>query len=166
MNLPPTGVSPFSRRRFLKSLSVFAAAATGMLGFSALESCKKADDNGPAAPTATGQKVTLVLANESSLAAVGGFVRRTFGSNNNGSDVLVIRVAQGGSNAFETMSVVCTHAGCAINNPSGGQAQCPCHGSVFGASASNFAANLAGPAPSPLPTFPTTFDGKNITIQF
>lgn len=108
----------------------------------------------------------LTLANESALQGVGGSIRRSFGGNNGGNAVLVVRVSQSGSAAFKTMSVVCTHAGCAVNNPAGGQVSCPCHGSTFSAQAGNFAANLSGPAPSPLQTFPTTFDGSTITISF
>ena len=115
---------------------------------------------------ATGQKVTLTLANESALQSVGGSIRRTFDRNNAGNAVLVVRVSQNGATAFKTMSVVCTHAGCAVNNPAAGQVSCPCHGSTFSAQAGNFAANLSGPAPSPLQTFPTSFDGSLITISF
>jgi Rieske Fe-S protein len=110
--------------------------------------------------------VALTLANESALKSVAGSIRRAFGGNNGGNAVLVVRVSQSGSAAFKTMSVVCTHAGCAVNNPAGGQVLCPCHGSTFSAQSGNFAANLSGPAPSPLQTFPTTFDGSTITISF
>lgn len=157
--------APSSRREFLRRASVIAIALAGSSFLLNQEACNVPDQTvGPS--STTGQKVTLTLANEAGLKNVGGFIRRTFGGNNDGNDVIVMRLAASGTDAFKTMSVVCTHAGCAVNNPSGGIIQCPCHGSTFGAQAGNFAVNLGGPAPTPLQTFPTTFDGTTITISF
>ena len=157
--------SEISRRDFLKTVSVGVAAIGGMALLANLEACTSAN-NGISAEPLTGQKEKLILANEPALQNVGGFVQRTFGNNTNGNNpVIVVRTAANGSGAFQTMSVICTHAGCSVGNPSGGQVYCPCHGSVFGAQASNFAAVLGGPAPSALQTFATTFDGTTITIS-
>lgn len=154
-----------SRRDFLKKFSAGVAIAGGAALFANMGSCIFPDSTVDPSPT-TGQKVKLTLANEPTLQVVGGFIRRTFGNNNGGNAVLVLRVAQNGTSAFKTMSVICTHAGCAVNNPSGNQVACPCHGSIFGAQNGNFANNLSGPAPSPLQTFQTSFDGSTISISF
>ena len=154
-----------SRRQFIKTVAVGVTAMGGMAWLATLEACTSAN-NGVSPQPPTGQKVKLTLANEPSLQNVGGFIQRSFGNNANGNNpVIVVRTGSSGTGAFQTMSVVCTHAGCAVNNPSGGQVSCPCHGSVFSAQAGNFAAVLGGPAPSPLQTFPTTFDGTTITIS-
>jgi len=155
-----------SRRRFLKTVSAIAIGATGASMIAALPGCKSPDDSGPEQTPTTGQKVTLALASEASLATVGGFIRRAFGTNNGGKDVIVVRLAATGTAAFKTMSVICTHQGCAVNSPTNGVIGCPCHGSTFGASASNFATVLGGPATTPLQTYATTFDGTIITITF
>jgi len=154
-----------SRRNFLKKVSVGMAAIGGTMWLSSLEACNPAS-NGVAPEPLTGQKVKLILANEPALQNVGGFIQRSFGNNTNGNNpVIVVRTAANGAGAFQTMSVICTHAGCAVSNPSVGQVYCPCHGSVFSAQAGNFAAVLGGPAPSALQTFATTFDGTTITIS-
>jgi len=160
---PDEQVSEVSRRRFLHTVSAGVLSVGFTAWLAGLESCNNPTTSPGTEPT-TGQKVTLTLANEPTLQSVGGFVRRTFGNNNGGNPVLVVRTGSSGTGAFRTMSVVCTHAGCLIDNPSGGQCICECHGSVFGAAASNFASNLGGPAPSPLQTFSTTFDGTTVTI--
>jgi Rieske Fe-S protein len=157
-------IPPLSRRTFLKSAAGAVALGSSVV-LAGLESCQNPDMGVGPSPL-TGRKVTLTLANEPNLQSVGGFIRRTFGSNNGGNEVLVVHVTATGSGAFRTMSVVCTHAGCPVNNPAGGEVFCGCHGSTFGAQAGDFASNLSGPAPSPLQTFQTTFDGSTITIAF
>jgi len=161
---PDPHVNDVSRRRFLRTVSAGVLSAGMTAWIASLESCNNPTTS-PGRETATGQKVTLTLANEPTLQSVGGFVRRTFGGNNGGYPVLVVRTGSSGSGAFRTMSTVCTHAGCLIDNPAGGQCLCECHGSVFGATAGNFSTNLGGPAPGPLQTFSTTFDGATITIS-
>jgi Rieske Fe-S protein len=159
-------LSQFSRRSFMKVFAFGVTTAGSGVLLATLQGCSK-NDNAPTAPTNTGQKITLTLANESALQSVGGFIRRSFGSNaNGGKEVIVMRLAQSGQDAFAAATVICTHQGCSVNSPSSGVINCPCHGSVFGAQSSNFAKNLSGPAPSPLPTFATTFDGTTITITF
>lgn len=154
-----------SRRHFLKTVTVGVTAMSGIAWLASLEACTSAN-NGVSPEPSTGQKIKLTLANEPSLQNVGGFILRSFGNNTNGNNpVIVVRTAANGAGAFQTMSVICTHAGCAVGNPMGGQVSCPCHGSVFGAQAGNFASVLGGPAPAPLQTFATTFDGTTITIS-
>src|SRR5208283_5770830 len=107
-----------SRRNFLKKVSVGMAAIGGTMWLSSLEACNPAS-NGVAPEPLTGQKVKLILANEPALQNVGGFIQRSFGNNTNGNNpVIVVRTAANGAGAFQTMSVICTHAGCAVSNPS------------------------------------------------
>jgi Rieske Fe-S protein len=165
-NSEDSSSSQVSRRRFMKIFAFGATTAGGAILLTTLESCSKKDD-GPTAAKSTGQSATLVLANETALQSVGGFIRRAFGSNaNGGKDVIVMRVADSGTNAFATASTVCTHQGCSVDSPSSGSINCPCHGSIFGGSSSNFGQRISGPAPSSLQTFATTFDGTTITITF
>ena len=155
-----------SRRTFLKTVSVMAIGAAGATMLTALPGCKSPTDETPTPAPSTGNKVSFTLASEPDLGTVGGFIRLVFDGNNGGNEVIVERLAATGTSAFRTMSVVCTHQGCAVGNPSGGSVLCPCHGSRFGAAASNFAAVINGPATTPLQTFATTFDGTKITITF
>ncbi|TNC27028.1 Rieske (2Fe-2S) protein [Amycolatopsis alkalitolerans] len=55
-------------------------------------------------------------------------------------------------------SAICTHQGCTVA-PSGGQLNCPCHGSVFNALTG---AVEKGPAERPLPSIPVKVDGSNV----
>jgi Rieske Fe-S protein len=135
--------------------------------FTILQGCSKDNSNPVNNPPNTGFVATLTLANEAALQTVGGFIKRNFGSSaNGGDDVIVMRFSTGGTDAFGTASVICTHQGCTVNNPSGGTINCPCHGSVFGAQKSDFGNVIQGPASKALPTFSTTFDGTTITITF
>jgi Rieske Fe-S protein len=154
-----------SRRSFLRVATITTATAGGGALLTILQGCSK--DNSNPVNTNTGFVATLTLANEAALQNVGGFIRRNFGSSaNGGNDVIVIRLAASGTDAFGTASVICTHQGCAVNNPSGNTITCPCHGSIYGAQKSDFPNVIQGPAPRPLPTFATTFDGTTITITF
>jgi Rieske Fe-S protein len=50
------------------------------------------------------------------------------------------------------MTTICTHMGCTVGLPVGGQITCPCHGSKYDLSGGN----LLGPAVSPLVHLPVT----------
>lgn len=56
-------------------------------------------------------------------------------------------VAQPSAGKVVAFSAICTHMGCQVS-PSGGQLNCPCHGSQFDAATG---AVLHGPASTPLP---------------
>jgi thiosulfate dehydrogenase [quinone] large subunit len=166
MDKNPGKIPSAGRRSFLKTVSL-GAVTLGTLGaLATLESCNNNADGGVGLAPLTGQKVKLALASYPVLQTVGGFLKSTFDSNNAGNPVLIVRVAASGNGAFRTMSTVCTHAACLVNNPSAGQVYCACHGSTFGASSGHFGVTLGGPAPTNLHPVVTSFDGPTITITF
>ncbi|GAA1954502.1 hypothetical protein GCM10009738_30340 [Kitasatospora viridis] len=59
------------------------------------------------------------------------------------------------------LSSICTHSGCTVNPPQGGQLLCPCHGSRFDAATG---AVLAGPAVTPLPKYTVTRNGDRLDL--
>ncbi len=58
-------------------------------------------------------------------------------------------------------SSICTHAGCTVDPPKGGQFSCPCHGSKFDAATG---AVLTGPAVKPLPKYTVSKDGDRLDL--
>jgi Rieske Fe-S protein len=156
-----------SRREFLKSA---ASAGLTMIWGASLISCLAAcgsDENGVSADSAlTGFKANLTLANETALQTVGGFIRRSFGSQaNGGKEVFVVRT---GESEFKTASTVCTHepSRSNIQTPSNGRVECSTHGSRYSLQSSNFGAVINPPASRGLQTFVTTFAEGIITIAF
>lgn len=162
--------NPFNqiaRRSFLRIAAISMATAGSAALFTILQGCSKDSSNPVNTPPKTGFVATLTLANEIALQTVGGFIRRSFGSSaNGGNEVLVVRLAASGTDAFATATVICTHQQNPVNNPSGGVIFCPFHGSRFSVQPGSFGNVINGPATSPLPTFATTFDGTTITITF
>lgn len=104
------------------------------------------------------------ISTESALVVTGGAVKKTFGENNGGKPVIIIR---SGEKSFVVFSSVCTHQGCFVNLPAspGGDLICPCHGSIF---LSSNGSVRTGPATSPLKQFTSTFDTKTniLSINF
>ena len=160
-------IGEVSRREFLKAFTTGGAvlACSSVLATLVAACSSGASDSSTQVPL-TGAREQITLANVPQLQTVGGFLRRAFPGRNNGRDVLIVRVAPSGTDAFRTASVVCTHLQCNVENPQGTSVVCLCHGSRFSVSGSNFGAVLNGPAASPLQTFPTSFDGSVITISF
>jgi thiosulfate dehydrogenase [quinone] large subunit len=76
----------------------------------------------------------------------------------NGEKLIVIRVSP---TEVVALSSVCTHRGCEVNLPSGGQIACGCHGSRYNAATG---AVLAGPAIFPLRNFPARIEADAIII--
>jgi|SRR5664279_4534995 len=72
-------------------------------------------------------------------------------------NILVINI----DNNFMALSSICTHQGCTVGyNSAANDVECPCHGSVF-----SIGGNVvAGPAISPLHSFPVTKTGTVLTI--
>jgi len=62
----------------------------------------------------------------------------------------------------DTVSTICTHAGCTNDsyNASSQSYYCPCHGSVFSASG----AVITGPAVTPLPSYPSTLTSTGVQV--
>jgi len=96
----------------------------------------------------------LSITYETDLPASGGAVKETFGSNNNGRSVIIVRSSDA---EFATFTSVCTHQGCEVGLPGtpGGDFVCPCHNSAF---SSLTGAVKRGPAGTPLRRFSTVFD--------
>jgi nitrite reductase/ring-hydroxylating ferredoxin subunit len=65
------------------------------------------------------------------------------------ADQHVVLVREG--DQVHGLSATCTHQGCTVGPPAGGQVVCPCHGSVFDATTGDV---VTGPASSPLPAVP------------
>ncbi|HEY3712546.1 MAG TPA: Rieske (2Fe-2S) protein [Amycolatopsis sp.] len=74
-----------------------------------------------------------------------------------GQDVIVAQPTAGTVACF---SAVCTHQGCTVNAPSGGELHCPCHGSVFDALTG---AVKKGPADKPLPKVNVKVENGQVT---
>lgn len=72
--------------------------------------------------------------------------------------VVLTHPEQGTIKAFST---TCTHAGCAVNEVSGGTINCPCHGSRFRIADGSVA---GGPASGPLPAVPVRVTGDSVTL--
>lgn len=61
-------------------------------------------------------------------------------------------ILSGTAQGYVAYSMVCTHAGCLVENHLNGYPQCPCHGSEYDATAG--AKVVAGPASRPIPQLP------------
>ncbi|MCS7013504.1 MAG: Rieske (2Fe-2S) protein [Chloroherpetonaceae bacterium] len=159
-----SSIGAVSRRAFLEMVAASGSMlACGTVLSSLLAACSSGSGGSATDAPLTGAREQLNIANVPQLQTVGGFLRRVFQGRNNNREVLIVRVAQ---NEFRAASVVCTHAGCNVENPQGSVVTCLCHGSRFSIAANNFGAVLNGPATSPLQTFPTSFDGTTLTITF
>lgn len=77
-----------------------------------------------------------------------------------GTPIAVIRT---GPSAFTVLTAVCTHQSCTVAFDAGSATlQCPCHASAF-----DLAGNvLQPPAPRPLRSYPSSFDGATLTMRF
>jgi cytochrome b6-f complex iron-sulfur subunit len=62
-----------------------------------------------------------------------------------------------GNSDFRAFTAVCTHSGCLVSTFANGRITCPCHGSQFDTQGQV----VRGPAPSPLRSFPVTFDAMS-----
>ncbi|HEY1819242.1 MAG TPA: Rieske (2Fe-2S) protein [Trebonia sp.] len=71
-------------------------------------------------------------------------------------------VTQPTAGDFKAFSAVCTHAGCIVNQISGGTIDCPCHGSQYSITTGDV---LAGPAPKPLPAMQIKVSGDSIFLE-
>ncbi len=78
-----------------------------------------------------------------------------------GTPILVIRQ---NATTYRALSMLCTHAGCQVNPPSGGMIYCACHGTRFDMNGNV----MGGPAPSPLTNYGVTYNAsaKSITVTY
>lgn len=112
----------------------------------------------------TNKGETFDIGSAPELANVGGSVKETFGTNNGGLPVMIIRKA---TNVFVVLTTVCTHQGCEVDLPlsAGANIQCPCHGSKFSSADGSVVSGLAN---SPLRKYIAEYDAKTniLTITF
>ena len=130
---------------------------------SLVQSCE-VDVVKPASTTPTGETATLLLSEAPELNTVGGAVKRTFGSHNGGSPVIIIRLD---ATTFVAFSSVCTHKGTIIDLPTQGSNVmiCPRHDEEFRITDGE---PLTGTAPSALRSYPVSYSegSSSITITF
>ncbi len=150
-------VSNNNRRDILRKgaslfgITISAAAASAILSGCEEDTLKTSD---------TFEAFDISEAQE--LSSIGGAVKRTFGHQNSGRPVIIIRT---GENDFVALSSVCPHLQCEVNLPTEDNESlyCPCHGSEF--NTENGAAEK-GPANSPLQSFSTVFEDDVLKILF
>ena len=98
---------------------------------------------GPPTPPAPGPRTTTDT--KAALLALPDGTTRDY---RNLGNFFLIKDASG----LYAMTTICTHMGCAVGVPIGGQITCPCHGSKYDLGGGN----LLGPAVSPLVHFSVT----------
>lgn len=153
------------RRAFLLN----AAASLGVvLSSSALASLLSSCENDTTKPSTTGQKVEFDITTEPALGQVGGVVKQSFGSNNGGMPVFIVR---SGETSFLVLSSRCSHDGCEVDLPSlaGGNLVCPCHLAEYDPLSGVQTKPPRGQsATGPLKKFDATYDAnrKILTITF
>ena len=106
--------------------------------------------------------VTIDISTIPELSITDGSIKKTFGENNSGRPVVIIRH---GETDFTVFTSVCTHLGCEINLPSepGKNLECPCHKTLFSSTSGEV---INGPANAPLQVFNNSFNGKILRITF
>ena len=107
----------------------------------------------------TGKTVKFDVSSVDSLKTVDGVIMETFGKNNNGKPVIILRT---GEEEFVVLTSVCTYEGCQVNLPvtSGADIVCPCCRSIY---SSKDGSLIKGPSTAPLRSFKTAFNQeKNI----
>jgi hypothetical protein len=85
------------RRIVLKALGIAPLASAGLFMNLSLSSCSDST-------TPSDDSIELKLSDEPSLGNIDGFVRRTYGSNNNGDPIIIIRTEE---STYRCISVAC-----------------------------------------------------------
>lgn len=137
------------RREFLKrtGLVIGAASLSGVLS-EILASC--------ASPNSANVSHGTTTVNIASLTSDGQFIVDSKVTPD-GTPILIIRQ---NATTYTALSMMCTHQGCQVNPPSGGQIYCSCHGSTFDLHGNV----LGGPAPSPLKSYSVILNSSAQTI--
>ena len=137
------------RREFIKKAGLLLGAGLSLPVISTfISSCSK--NEGPVNPG--GGPLTVKISDYPALSTIGNAVKVTSADFNGGRAVMIIKT---GTAAFLTLSTKCTHMGCEVNLPSGGEIHCPCHGSIYSAADGSV---IQGPAPAALPKLANTYD--------
>lgn len=143
------------RRRVLQSAVLVGAAGLGFVG---VADCGGPDTRGAGGGTdSSGSGVPDSLAGEriaptSKIPLRGGQVFAN-------KEVVLTQPSEG---TFHAFSAICTHRGCTVDNVENGLITCPCHGSRFAITDGSVE---DGPAPKPLPQYPTRVDNDEIVIE-
>src|SRR5579883_546437 len=152
MNMNDLNVVQPSRREFLSS-AVKTLASLTIVGFVAptlIESCGSSNPVGTGSGADAGKTISVSVA---SLTTVNSALHTT--APVSGRELLVVRT---GSTTYETLLLVCPHAGCSYPSvdQSGSGIICTCHGSTFDINGNR----LSGPAQTGLTTFTTAFNAS------
>jgi Rieske Fe-S protein len=116
---------------------------------------------GPVLPPAVAGKVSFAVSDYPDLAAVGGALVAQAGGVPD--KFLVMRID---ASTVDTVSAICRHLGCVVGYTAASRTiDCPCHGSQYALDGSviHGPTTVSGTT-SALRSYPTTFDGTNVTI--
>ncbi len=160
ISLPATPTNDYDhdphRRTFLRQTAGIVISGTALAAI--LAACESTT------VSSTGIQATLDINAQAALQTVGNSISQTFGQNNGGRAVILIRST---TTDFIALSSVCTHEQCTVSKPqtAGGNIICSCHGAIFSPKDGSV---LGGPAPSSLQRFQTAYDAttKVLTITF
>lgn len=149
-------MTELDRRGLLKAACV-GCAAVGLAACGGSSTAKPSGAGSPAAGgSAAGTSPTAdagpaVIAKLADVPVGGSFAARA----PSGAKIVLARPSATTVVAF---SSTCTHQGCTVE-PNGKKLSCPCHGSEFDAFTGK---NIAGPAPTPLPSFAVKISGTDV----
>ena len=157
-----------SRRKFLESVGAIGGAlALSSPLVAALTGCSQQGLSSPLGQGSSSVNVannpdniyTFDFTNYPALQNPGGSIQATIQATSGTKTVFITRVD---ANTVETVSTICTHAGCTLSayNSSSEQYACPCHGSVFAADG----AVVTGPAVTPLPSYASVLSGTGVQV--
>ena len=152
-----------SRRDFVSAivLSCPIVALLASCGQTPLSSGKGIPQSGNPAPGVTGVNgvFTFSFADFPVLQNLGGSLHTTIQAASGTKDVFITRVD---THTVDTVSTICTHAGCVLNayDSTSQQYLCPCHGSVFSVDG----AVVTGPAVTPLPTYASVVTSTGVEV--
>ncbi len=162
----PDAEAQLDRRSFLtRSAGVLGLALAGGSLATLLNSCEDDATRGPV-DTDPGNAITVELniAEEEKLQAVGGSLKRSFGSNNGGFPLIIVRTAE---DRFRAYTAKCTHQACPVEEDLvTNRIWCACHDSYFDP---NTGIPFEGSqARLPLQEFQSEFDAETqkLTITF
>ena len=133
-----TSPAPLDRRTVLRGGAVVGLV---VVGAPALQACSSSSGSSPQTTTV---KTTDV--------PVGGGVVE---------DATAVVVVQPAAGDFKAYSAICPHQGCTVDQISGGEIHCPCHGSVFRVSDGGV---VHGPATQGLMVLTSTVKGDSVVV--